>query len=72
MCPLVDSITYMGPWVWSFIPITILMLAICGAMLYLGAEKFSQPSTDRLRREEAERQARMAASDDDRAEELVS
>ena len=67
-----DSITYMGPWVWAFVPITLLLIAILGALLYIGSAKFSQPSTDRLRREEEERQARIEAKPADQtASELV-
>lgn len=65
-----DSITYMGPWVWSFIPLSLAIIAVCGGMLYIGSEKFSKPSTARLRREESERLAEIERKSD-RAAELV-
>lgn len=67
-----DSITYMGPWVWSFFIITVAIAAVCGGMLYVGSDKFSRPSTYRLRREEAERLAALEGQEDsERAPELV-
>jgi len=51
-----DPMVHLGAWVWSF-PVMIAAIAlVCGGALYAGADKFSRPSTDRLRREEAERE----------------
>jgi len=66
-----DAITYMGPWVWSFVVITVFLLAFIGAILYIGGDRFSQPSTDRLRREEAERLAALENQKDEPVGELV-
>lgn len=71
MFPLVEPTTYLGPWVWAFVPIVVVVLLYCGSILYLGSDKFSKPSTDRLRREEAERQARVEAGSGETAAELV-
>jgi hypothetical protein len=66
-----DSITYMGPWVWSFIPLSLAIIAVCGGMLYVGSEKFSHPSTARLRREESERLHEIEREQGERTPELV-
>ena len=50
-----DPMVYMGPWVWSFLGIIVVLGIFVGAVLYIGGDKHSRPSTDRLRREEAER-----------------
>ena len=65
------SMTYMGPWVWSFVVIIVALIAFVGAMLYVGADKFSKPSTDRLRREEAQRLGALERQKGEPVHELV-
>lgn len=67
-----DPMVYMGPWVWSFLGIIVVLGIFVGAVLYVGADKHSRPSADRLRREEAERLAAVeGAKDGEPAAELV-
>lgn len=67
-----DPMVYMGPWVWSFLGIIVVLGLFVGAVLYIGADKHCRPSADRLRREEAERLAAVeSAEDGEPAAELV-
>lgn len=73
VCPFMDpmQLVYMGPWVWSFLGIIVMLGVFVGAVLYIGGDKHSRPSADRLRREEAERLAAVEGQDAEPAAELV-
>lgn len=65
------QLVYLGPWVWSFLGIIVMLGIFVGAVLYIGGDKHSRPSADRLRREEAERLAAVEGQGAEPAAELV-